>query len=104
MRAYKVKLKLNNKQKSICYQYARASHFAYNWCLEKQETNYRNGGKYVKYNQMSIQFTQFKKENVWLYGIQNYILHRAIKRCCDAYIRFFKKCSNKPKYKSKKKK
>ena len=103
MRAYKVKLKLNNKQRTKCYQYARTSHFAYNWCLEKQETNYKNGGKFLGDCEVRKQFTQFKHspENSWLYEINNNVTKQAIKDCCEAYIRFFNKEANKPRFKSK---
>ena len=105
MKAYKVKLKLNNKQRTKCYQYARTSHFAYNWCLEKQETNYENGGKFLSDCEVRKQFTQFKHspENSWLYEINNNVTKQAIKDCCEAYKNFFNKEANKPKFKSKRK-
>lgn len=103
MRAYKVKLKLNNKQKTECYKIARACHFAYNWCLEKQQENYKQGNKFIKDIDIRREFTKFKQDNKWLYEIPNEALKDSIKNCNEAYIRFFNKKSKLPRFKSKKK-
>ena len=103
MKAYKVKLKLNNRQKTECYKIARACHFTYNWCLAKQQENYENGNKFISDVDIRREFTKYKQENKWLYDIPNEALKDSIKNCNEAYIRFFKKKSKPPKFKSKKK-
>ena len=45
----KIMLLPNNKQKTKLFQYANTARFAYNWALEKQQTNYSNGNKFIKY-------------------------------------------------------
>ena len=52
---------------------------------------------------MRKQFTLHKQTNQWLYNISNDVTAQAIIDACLAYQRFFKKQSNFPKYKSRKK-
>lgn len=37
----------NNRQRSKLFRYANAARFAYNWALEKEQENYKNGGKFL---------------------------------------------------------
>ena len=48
------------------------------------------------------QFTQYKQTNHWLYDISNAVTAQAINDACLAYMRFFKKQNNFPKFKSRK--
>ena len=34
----------NNKQKIKLFQYANTSRFEYNWALNREQENYKNGG------------------------------------------------------------
>ena len=83
-------------------QYAGAARFAYNWALEQQDKNHKEGGKFLSDCTLRKQFTQYKQTNQWLYGISNPVLSQAIKDACLAYILFFRKQSNFPKFKSRK--
>ena len=47
MKTFKTKLKLNNKQRTRLFKNASVSRFVYNLTLEMQETNYKNGGKFL---------------------------------------------------------
>ncbi len=71
--------------------------------IEVQKENYKNGGKYIsKFNMIKL-IPSIKKEFLWL----NEVSMSSLQRICDAvntaYQRFFKKISNYPKFKSKKK-
>ena len=57
----KIMLLPNNKQKTKLFQYANTARFAYNWALEKQQTNYSNGNKFISDNVLRKEFTQLKK-------------------------------------------
>ena len=83
-------------------QYAGAARFAYNWALEQQDKNHKEGGKFLSDCDLRKQFTLHKQTNPWLYDISNVVLAQAVTDACLAYIRFFKKQSNFPKFKSKK--
>lgn len=87
------------------FQSAGTSRWAYNWTLAKQEENYKNGGKFLQDGDLRKELTQIKKtaELKWINNYSNNITKQAIKDACDAYKKFFKKLSDKPKFKSKRK-
>ena len=103
-KSVKVMLVPNNKQKTKLFQYANTARFAYNWANEQQETNYKNGGKFISDGDLRKKFTQLKKQDdfAWLNNISNNVTKQAIKDLCDAYKKFFKGKSKHPKYKSRK--
>ena len=83
-------------------QYAGAARFAYNWALEQQNKNHEASGKFLSDCDLRKQFTLHKQTNTWLYDISNEVTMQAITDACLAYIRFFKKQANFPKFKSRK--
>ncbi len=103
--AMKVRLEPNNKQNSRLFQSAGVSRWAYNWVLGKQEENYLNGKKFIKDGVLRKELTQLKQteELNWLNDYSNNITKQAIKDACNAYYKFFKGLSDKPKFKSRKK-
>lgn len=102
IKSYKVRLEPNNKQHARMMQFAGAARFAYNWALEQQDKNHKEGGKFLSDCDLRKQFTQYKQTNPWLYSISSGVTSQAIKDACLAYIRFFKKQANFPKFKSRK--
>ena len=102
IKSYKVRLEPNNKQHASMMQYAGAARFAYNWALEQQDKNHKEGGKFLSDCDLRKQFTQYKQTNQWLYDISNAVTAQAINDACLAYMRFFKKQNNFPKFKSRK--
>ena len=103
--ALKVRLEPNNKQMSKLFQSAGTARWAYNWTLSKQEENYKNGGKFINDGDLRKELTTLKHtdELKWLNNYSNNITKQAIKDACDAYCKFFKGLSDKPKFKSRKK-
>ncbi len=101
----KVRLEPNNEQMSKLFQSAGTARWAYNWALGRQEEIYKNGGKFISDSDLRKELTQLKKteELKWLNNCSNNITKQAIKDACDAYCKFFKGLSKKPKFKSKKK-
>ena len=95
----------NNKQITKLFQYAGTARFAFNWALNKEQENYKNGGKFISDNELRKEFTILKQTNEygWLNHISNNITKQAIKDACESYRRFFKGQNKFPKYKSKKK-
>ena len=83
-------------------QFAGAARFAYNWTLEQQDKNHKEGGKFLSDCDLRKQFTLHKQTNPWLYNISNAVTAQAINDACLAYQRFFKKQSNFPRFKSRK--
>lgn len=101
----KVRLEPNNIQRTKLFQSAGTARWAYNWALSRQEENFKNENKFLTDRIIIKELTQLKKseELKWLNEYSNNITKQAIKDCCDAYIKFFKGLSDKPKFKSKKK-
>ena len=105
IKGVKIRLKPNNKQETKLLQSAGVARFAYNWTLNKQIENYKNGGKFIYDKELRKEFTKLKQieEYRWLNNYSNDITKQAIKDACGAFIRFFKGKSKYPKFKSKKK-
>lgn len=94
----------NNKQRTKLFQYANTARFAYNWALDKEQENYKNGGKFISDSNLRKEFTQLKKTEkyAWLNKISNNVTKQAIKDACDTYKRFFKGLTKFPRFKSRK--
>ena len=100
----KVRLNPNNKQLTKLFQYAGSARFAYNWAINREEENYKQGNKFLSDMDLRKEFTQLKKlsEYKWLNEISNNVTKQAIKDACNAYKNFFKGQSKFPKFKSRK--
>ena len=71
--------------------------------IEVQKTRYQNGEKYLNHFGMIKLIPSFKEEFEWLNEVSNHSLQLICKDVNTAYQRFFKKISNYPKFKTKKK-
>lgn len=101
MKTFKTKLKLNNKQRTRLFKNASVSRFVYNLTLEMQETNYKDGGKFLSDCEIRKAITIRKKDDLmWLYEYDCDIVKQAVKDACRAYKKFFNKKAKKPKFKS----
>ena len=93
IRAVKIKLLPNNKQRTKLFQFAGASRFAYNWALDKQMTNFREGRHLQSDSELRKEFTILRNsgEKPWLLDISNNVTKQAIKDLSIAYKNFFRK-------------
>ena len=100
----KVRLFPSEEQEKALWRAAGTARFVYNWTLARQEENYNNGNKFISDNDLRKEITQMKKEDEyrWLSEVSNNVAKQAVKDACDAYKRYFKKVSEKPKFKSRK--
>ncbi|GAB6549538.1 RNA-guided endonuclease TnpB family protein [Bacillus cereus] len=102
--AKKVRLYPSPLQEQKLWQSVGTARFIYNWTLAKQEENYKKGGKFISDNDLRKEITQLKKtELFWLNEVSNNVAKQAVKDACNAYKRFFKGLSEKPRFKSKRK-
>ena len=100
----KIRLKPTKEQEKQLIKSAGTARFIYNWTLDKQETNFKAGEKFISDNDLRKELTKLKKTQlIWLNEVSNNVAKQAVKDACDAYKRFFKKLAKKPKFKSKKK-
>ena len=104
IKSIKVRLRPNNAQLTRLFQYAGCARFAYNWAIAKEQENYSQGNKFLSDCELRREFTQLKKlpEYEWLNKVSNDVTKQSIKEACNSYIKFFKKQSKYPKFKSKK--
>ena len=101
--AKKVRLYPSETQEQKLWQSVGTARFIYNWTLAKQEENYKNGGKFISDGVLRKEITQLKKNELsWLNEVSNNIAKQAVKDACDAYKKFFKGLSDKPRFKTKK--
>ena len=107
----KVRLCPTNEQEQKLWQSVGTARFIYNWTLARQDHNYtlkgtsKNGGKFISDNDLRKELTILKKteEYKWLNEVSNNVAKQAVKDACNAYKRFFKGQSEKPKFKSRRK-
>ena len=104
IRSIKVRLNPNNKQLTKLFQYAGCARFAYNWAINREDENHKQGNKFLSDMDLRKEFTQLKKlqEFKWLNEVSNNVTKQAIKDACNAYKNFFKEQSKFPKFKSRK--
>ena len=104
VKSIKVRLNPNNKQLTKLFQYAGCARFAYNWAINREEENHKQGNKFLSDMDLRKEFTQLKKlqEYKWLNEVSNNVTKQAIKDACNAYKGFFKGQSKFPKFKSRK--
>ena len=104
IKTIRVMLLPNNKQKSKLFLYANTSRFVYNWAIAREQSNYKDGNKFISDYDLRKEFTQLKKleEYSWLNKVSNNVMKQSIKDACDAYKKFFKRQTGYPKFKSRK--
>ena len=93
IKSIRVQLLPNNKQRTKLFQFAGAARYAYNWALDKQMDNFREGRKLQTDHELRKAFTLLRhsEENEWLLDISNNVTKQAIKDLCIAYKNFFRK-------------
>ena len=102
--AKKIRLYPTSEQEYKLWKSVGTARFIYNWTLNKQEENFKNGGKFIKDNDLRKEITKLKKDELsWLNEVSNNVAKQAVKDCCNAYKNFFKGLSDKPRFKSRKK-
>lgn len=104
IKGYKIKLHPNKTQEELFVKSFGLSRFIYNWCLNKQDENYKLGNKYVNRHELKKKAIKLKDEYLWMRELPAKVIHQAVFDSCDAYERFFNKTSKLPKFKSKRNK
>ena len=101
----KIRIIPTTEQEQQLWKSAGTARFMYNWTLARQEENHIKGGKFISDNDLRKEVTKMKQteEFKWLNEVSNNIAKQAVKDGCNAYIRFFKGESERPKFKSKRK-
>lgn len=99
----KVRLIPTLEQEQQLWKSVGTARFIYNWALGRQKENYKLGNKFISDNDLRKEITQLKKtEMSWLSEVSNNVAKQSVKDACEAYKRFFKGLSGKPRFKSRK--
>lgn len=103
IKAIKVRLYPTKQQELLMWKSVGTMRFIYNWTLDKQNENYKNGGKFINDGVLRKELTQLKKgELSWLNEVSSQLVAQSVKDACDSYKKFFKGLSGYPKFKSRK--
>lgn len=104
IRGIKVKLYPNKEQEILFRKSCGLARYAYNWGLNYQKENYKNGNKYIEKGDMKKLFKHFRDENEdvkWIFECSSEIPDQALCDLDDAYKRFWKGITDFPRFKSK---
>ena len=104
MKGFRVRVYPTKTNEPQFINHAGACRFIWNHMLDVQQERYKNGESYLSAFGMINLLKPLKNdcEHSWLYEVSNTSLQRICQDLNDAYQRFFKKISSKPRYKSRK--
>jgi putative transposase len=88
----------NGSQQRDARRFAGACRFVFNKALALQEQNYKDGGKFIRYEEMAKHLIAWKKDpqTGWLKQAPSQALQQALKNLETAYQRFFDKIADHP--------
>lgn len=102
MKSLKIRLELNNKQKTFALQHCGVARHAWNWgltiCKEILDKQERILSAFELQNKL---VAEVKRVNKWYYDVSKYAPAESIRNLETAFKRCFKKTSKFPKYKKK---
>lgn len=102
IKSFKVKLNPTKEQKITFHKCFGLKRFIYNYCINRQSENYKQGNKFINKFELKKETIRLKSQYKWMNELPAKIIHQATFDACIAYEKFFKKLSKYPKYKSKK--
>lgn len=101
-KGYTIRIYPTKNQEELLRKHIGCCRYIWNHTIEVQKTRYQNGEKYLNHFGMIKLISSIKKEYEWLNEVSNHSLQLICKDVNIAYQRFFKKISNYPRFKSKK--
>lgn len=91
-RAFKTKLRLNNRQEGYFIACSGAARFVYNWALADRVQRYRDGGQSTNKFEQKRRFNAWKKDNApWLAEYPYKLVDYAFDDLNTAYRNFFRR-------------
>ena len=105
MQTIKVMLCPNNRQRTRLFQCAGLARFAFNWALDYEQQNHKEGKPFLSDYDLIKIFVAMKSESeyAWLNNYSCSIPKQAIKDAVKAYRNFFEGRANFPRFKTKRK-
>ena len=99
--AYKFQLKTNSAQVRQMRSFAGACRFVFNQALALQKSKYEAGDKKLGYAELCAELLLLKNSNAWLNESPSQTLQQALKDMERAYMNFFAKRADFPRFKKK---
>lgn len=105
-RSYKYRIYPNKQQKILLDKHFGCTRFVYNFFLNEKKQQYKINKKSDNYYKQAKTLTDLKRQEDynWLKEVNSQSLQFTLKSLDTAFINFYKKKSNYPRFKSKKKK
>ncbi len=103
MKSLKVRLELNNKQKTLASKHAGTARFAYNWGLHKSQELISQGvTRPTGIDLHKLWVKEIKSEKEWTYEVSKCSPQQAFRNLDEAFKRVFKvKGAKPPRFKKK---
>ena len=101
MKSIRTKLKLNNKQKTLCAQHAGYSRWCYNWGLSLWNAAYKDGYKPNTRKLREVFTNHTKPLYPWMKNLSSKVYQYAFINLGEAFKRFFKGLGKYPRFKKK---
>lgn len=105
IKGIKVKLYPTDSQIKELNRNIQVARAVYNLGLEMQNNIYENGGKYIKYFDLITEFSRMRNndpDKAWLNDVSLSMIRETLHNLDNAFIRFFNKQNNYPRFKSRK--
>lgn len=98
----KIMLLPTEEQEIKFKKFSGATRFVYNLMIEREKEYYSKNNSYLKENEFRKELTKLKQteEFSWLKEISSNVIKMAARDCNDAFIKFFKKLTKFPKFKT----
>src|ERR687883_724738 len=101
LNATKVRLYPATEQRDALARQFGCARWVYNWGLEHWRKTYRETGKGMTYQSLSVALPKLKAEHEWLREADSQALQQALQRLATAFDNFFKGRARYPAFKSK---
>ena len=101
-KAIKYRIYPNKEQQNLILKTFGCSRFVYNYMLERSIEAHENGESLCTRNSFNYLLTSLKKEFIWLKEVDSRALLSANDNLATAFLNFFKKNANFPKFHKKK--
>lgn len=102
-KSFKFRIYPNKEQEILLAKHFGACRFVFNHYLNKRKESYLEDKKSLNYYDNANDLTQFKKDEnyIWLKEINSQSLQSSLRNLDSSYMRFFRKQSKFPRFKSK---
>jgi len=103
-KTYKFELKPTKQQEILLNKHFGCNRFIFNYFLNQRKDEYLKGNKTLNYYKQAEYLTELKKkeEYIWLKEVNSQSLQHSLRHLDTAYINFFKKLAQFPRFKSRK--